>query len=525
MAKIISPILFSQYFKIDTNILEKNDIFDPILNLDTLLFIDPLLLEKSKHKMIKDQSTTQLKKFYNSIISLLEISIVKGDFAYNSAFNLFPEKEVDGTFLGYGTSSSTGRGISKINRERIVETASEIIKIGVKDPELFIILPLFNKGIGADTISDITTAAIKKSLLNFTAQYAKKLKIKTIKYSIDGEEVEIIKNPLRKRTSPILLLPCDILRKLPFATSWDEIEEAAFKNNQLRVKFNRYIGKLFKAKTKKQKQQQLASLMKNKDGINTLFEIIKSSKINPYDFKSDKECFMFIRHVSEIITKNSLNLSSNNNDMNDLKSIVITIIKQFKFLIEKKGMNSLLWKDKKNPNKEETAQKIFHIVADSYCRANDIDINPEMHTGIGNVDFKFSKGFSKKIIVEIKLSTNHNIINGFTTQLHLYKESEETLSGYYIVIDVGGMGDKLKKLKKLYADDQKKLSEIFYIDALHKPSASKRKHTKTNDNISTIIDEISETICDFEIPEVKIELPEVSYIDIPDLENKKMGDL
>jgi len=524
LAKIVSPILFSQYFKIDHKILETDDIFDPILNIDTLLFIDPLLLEKSKYKIIQNQSATQLKNFYDNIISLLEISTKKGDFAYNSAVNLFPAREVDGTFLGYGTSSSSGRGISKTNRDAIIETASEIVRIGIKDPELFIILPLFNKGIGADTISDITTVAIKKSLLDFTAQYAKKLKLKTIKHSIDGEEVDIIENPLRKRTSPILLLPCDILRKLPFATSWDEIEDAAYKNNELRAKFNRYIGMLFKAKTKKQKHQQLASLMKNKDGINTLFEIIKSSKINPYDFKSDKECIMFIRHVSKIITKNNLNLSSSNNDINDLKSIVITIIKQFKFLIEEKGMNTLLWKDKKNPNKEETAQKIFHVVADSYCRANNIDINPEMHTGIGNVDFKFSQGFSKKIIVEIKLSTNYNIINGFTTQLQLYKKSEDTLSGYYIIIDVGGMGDKLRKLKNLYNDDQKKLSEIFYIDALRKPSASKRKPSKTNKSseteVATEFDELYKALAAYEIPEIIIDFPVISNIDMPDIKIK-----
>ena len=403
MAKIISPVLFSQYFKLDLKTLENENIFDPILNNDTLLFIDPLLLEKSEHKIIRAQSSAQLEKFYENIISLLEISKQKDDFAYNSAFNLIPAKEVDGTFLGYGTNSSSGRGISKINRERIIETACEILKIGIKDPELFIILPLFNKGIGSDTISDITTAAIKKSLLDFTAQYATKLKIKTMNYSIDGEEVQIIKNPFRRKIAPILLLPCDILRKLPFATSWDEIENATYENNELRAKFNKYIGRLFKAKTKNQRHQQLASLMKNKDGINTLLEIIKASKIYPYDFKSDKECIMFVRHVSEIITKNNLDLSSNNNDINDLKNIVIKIIEQFKFLIEEKGMNTLLWKDKKSPNKEETAQKIFHTVADSYCRANNIDINREMHTGIGNVDFKFSQGFSKRIIVEIKL--------------------------------------------------------------------------------------------------------------------------
>ena len=523
MAKIISPVLFSQYFKIDPNILEDDYIFDPILNLDTLLFIDPLLLNTSLYKIIREQSTIQLKTFYENIISLLQISKKKNDFAYKTAFDLIPKKEVDGTFLGYGTSSSSGRGISTNNRERIIETAREIINVGVQDPELFIILPLFNKGIGADTISDITTAAIKKSLLDFTATYTKKLKIKTIKYSIDGEEVDIIKNPLRKKITPIILLPCDILRKLPFASSWDEIEDAAYKNSELRKKFNRYVGMIFKAKTKKQKQQQLASLMKNKEGINTLFEIIKSSKINPYDFKKDNECIMFPRHVSKIITENNLELSVKNYDMDDLKKVVITIIKQFKFLIEEKGMNTLLWKDKKTPNKEETAQKIFQCVADSYCRANDIDINRETSTGVGNVDFKFSHGFSKRIIVEIKLSTNYNIVNGFTTQLASYKKSEETLSGYYVVIDVGNMGDKYDKLQELYNSDKKKLSEIFYIDALHKPSASKRKPSKQCKKI--VVEkpseeyEITDILYDFDIPDINFQIPEITLpeINIKDL--------
>jgi hypothetical protein len=478
LAKIKSPILFSQHFGIDPQVLDVEGIFDPILNLDTKLFIDPLLLEKSNHDLIKNQATSELNAFYENILSLLKLSKIKNDFAYKSALNQLPQKEIEGTCLGYGTNSISGRSISIINREKIIETASEIIKLGIMDPELFIILPLFNKGIGSDTISDITTSAIKKSLIEFTSQVANKFGIRTKKYSIDGEIVEIIKNPLRKKTSPIILLPCDILRKLPFATTWEEIEDAAYKNNQLRAKFNRYLGRLFKAKTKAEKERQLAVLMKNQDGMNTLFEIIKKTNIKPYDFKTDAESIMFIRHVAEVINNNPLGLSAVNNDINDLKNIVKTIIDQFKFLIENKGMNSLLWKDKKNPNTEKTAQKIFHLVAYCYCKANDIDINPEMDTGIGNVDFKFSKGFSKKVIVEIKLSTNYNIINGFSTQLNLYKKSEETLSGYYIIINVGNMGKKLENLYEIYNADKAKKSERFYIDALFKPSASKEKQKK-----------------------------------------------
>ena len=519
MAKIKSPVLFSQHFGIDPQILNNEGIFDPILNLDTKLFIDLLLLEKSNHDLIKQQAADELNTFYVNILSLLKLSKTKNDFAYKSALNQLPQNEIAGTCLGYGINSISGRSISLSNKEKIIETASEIIKLGIEDPELFIILPLFNKGIGSDTISDITTSAIKKSLIKFTSQVANKIGIKTIKYSIDGEIVEIIKNPLIKRISPIILLPYDILRKLPFATTWEEIEDAAYKNSQLRAKFNHYLGRLFKAKTKAEKERQLAALMKNQDGIKTLFEIINKTNIKPYNFKTDAECIMFIRHVAEVINNNPLGLSAVNNDINDLKNIVKTIIEQFRFLIENKGMNSLLWKDKKTPNAEKTAQKIFHLVAYSYCKANDIDINPEMDTGVGNVDFKFSKGFSKKVIVEIKLSTNYNIINGFSTQLNLYKKSEETLSGYYIIIDVGNMGKKLEKLYEIYNADKVKKSEIFYIDALFKPSASKRKAQKNpskenETDISDVINELSNSfpqieiqdidITDFDIPEIKI---------------------
>jgi hypothetical protein len=246
MAKISSPILFSQHFGIDPQIMDDEGIFDPILNIDTKLFIDPLLLEKSRHGLINTQATNELKYFYENIISLLEESKDKGDFAYQSALNQLPKREVEGTCLGYGTNSISGRSISKSSKEKIINTASDIIRIGIKKPQLFIILPLFEEGIGSDTISDITTSAIQKTLFEFTLQTAKKLDIKTISHFHNGEAIEIIRNPFRKKISPILLLPQDILRKLPFATTWEEIEDAANANKNMRLKFNQYIAMIAK---------------------------------------------------------------------------------------------------------------------------------------------------------------------------------------------------------------------------------------------------------------------------------------
>jgi hypothetical protein len=505
MAKIGSPVLFSQQFKIDPQVLDEKGIFDPILNIDTKLFIDPTLLQHSEHNLIKNQAANEFRQFCENIFSLLEESKTKDDFAYNSAARQIQVREIEGTCLGYGTNSISGRSISQKSRDKIIYTASEIVKIGIKKPELFILLPLFEEGIGADTISDITTAAIQKALFSFTLSKAKELDIETTKCMYNGEAAEIIKNPLQRKISPILLLPRDILRKLPFASTWDDIIEAADFNNYLRIKVNHYISMTWKAKTKKEKERQLARLMKNKDGINTLIEVVNETKITPYDFETDVEGVMFPRRIANIVSENPLKISSKNNTAHELKDVVKTIIEQFKFLIEKKGVNILLWKGKSESNNEKTTQKIFLTAAYSYCKANDIDINPEMDSGRGNVDFKFSKGFHKKVIVEIKHSYNANIIDGFSEQLQLYKNAEETIHGYYVIVDVGGMGKKYEKLMEMYNNNYEKRADIVCIDGRLKPSASKiRSKDKKND--------IAILNIDFEVPE--IEFPEIDLKEI-----------
>jgi hypothetical protein len=517
MARISSPILFSQQFNIDPQLLDEKGIFDPILNIDTKLFIDPTLLQQSEHDLIKNQAANEFRQFCENILSLLEESKTKGDFAYNSAARQIQVREIEGTCLGYGTNSISGRSISQKSRDKIIYTANEIIKIGIKKPELFILLPLFEEGIGADTISDITTAAIQKALFAFALSKAKELNIETTKCIYNGEAMEIIKNPLQKKISPILLLPRDILRKLPFASTWDDIIEAANFNNFLRIKVNHYISMTWKAKTKKEKERQLASLMKNKDGINTLIEVINGSKTVPYDFVTDDEGVMFLRRITKIVSENPLKISSKNNTIHELKDVVKTIIEQFKFLIEKKGINILLWKGKSGPNNEKITQKIFLTAAYSYCKANDIDINPEMDSGRGNVDFKFSRGFHKKVIVEIKHSYNTNIIGGFSEQLQLYKNAEETVHGYYVIVDVGGLGKKYEKLTEMYNNNYEKRAEIIYIDGRLKPSASKiRSKGKKND--------IDFGIPDFEFPEIDLKEIEQSLDDTIKNLDELLGD-
>ena len=159
----------------------------------------------------------------------------------------------------------------------------------------------------------------------------------------------------------------------------------------------------------------------------------------------------------------------------ELKKVVDQIVDHFKSLIEKNGVNELLW-DGDKPRKEKAAQRLFFAVADVYCKANNIDITPEADSGGGPVDFKFSSGYDGRILVEIKLSTG-KVVHGYTTQLRVYEEAEKSFNSIFLVIDVGNHKSKLRSIlaeKNKQTAKKIRTPEIVVVDAIRKPSASRR---------------------------------------------------
>ena len=155
---------------------------------------------------------------------------------------------------------------------------------------------------------------------------------------------------------------------------------------------------------------------------------------------------------------------------------VLAITQRFKTLIERKGLWRLLWRDKQSPHHERNAQLLFLAVADAYCQANNLDLTPEAGTGSGPVDFKVSRGYHLRLLVEIKLSTNSKVIEGYSKQLQQYKDSEDALNAIFVVIDVGKMGKKdtaLLKVKNAAVGRGEPVSDIQFVDGRRKKSATK----------------------------------------------------
>ncbi|WP_212752662.1 MULTISPECIES: hypothetical protein [Vibrio] len=61
MAKIKNPVTLSSAFKISTSTLDSLGVVDVMLDTDTQLFIDPLLLNDSQHAEMHDNASNAYK--------------------------------------------------------------------------------------------------------------------------------------------------------------------------------------------------------------------------------------------------------------------------------------------------------------------------------------------------------------------------------------------------------------------------------------------------------------------------------
>lgn len=173
--------------------------------------------------------------------------------------------------------------------------------------------------------------------------------------------------------------------------------------------------------------------------------------------------------ISEVVS-----IVNNNNKyrMNKKKMSILEIVQDicncFKSLIE----DNAGWKICLNKG-EKMVQRLFFIVANIYCRANNLDLSAESNNGRGSVDFKISYGACQKVIIEIKLTSNDKWQNGYGIQLPIYLKQEKSENGIYLIYD-NGNPDVVDKFIRFYANlDEESKIPYYIIDGTPKESASK----------------------------------------------------
>lgn len=475
------PIRISEALNIDSKVLKKLGILNNFADIDSLFYIDPHLLDTTNIAELKN-SRQKFETYFNNVLKLVEANSSPNDIFEREAFKKLQFKELQFIGLGYSNKSQNGSAIGPKFARILLKTTKDILAAGIKDPSIFELVGLFEEGIGPDRISDMTGDIIIEDIFNYNNRLVRKLKIKsqtTVNYN--QQEFIVPLNPIRKK--PLLLMPYQILSPLPVAFSWSDIDFVCFQNRELRNRVNKIIGNTWKQATNQNrisKKELKQILLKEPELIKDLLTLYKKKSKIGYDFDKDPNGELIWDEIAKYYSSTfPINISNNViSQKEDLLKIVIQICEQYKILIEDNGLNKLLFNDEKKLRNEKFAQSLFYALSICYCKANNIDISPESNSGRGPVDFKFSKGFHVKVNVEIKYSSNSQLMHGYKKQLPIYNKAEQTDSSIFLIIKTIKADNKIKLLRKVEEAERMKgqrVPIIIVADATYKPSASKLK--------------------------------------------------
>jgi hypothetical protein len=470
------PTPVSKVLKVSHKDLILQGAFDGFVDVDSRLYVDPHLLKGNRVPELA-RAYDRFHAHFQQVVKLLKIAGGDHPIFRIQSVRMLTFPEIPNTGLGYAKDDTQGSAIGSGLASQLADLAKAIISAGVEDPEFFELLGLLQEGIGADRISDMTVAVILPDLLAYTTRVCTVLQIPTSSFIIDHQEYHLPRNP--KNGQFIVLIPQQLLRDLPVADSWSDIDLVSSHNEDLRHRVNRIIGDTWRHATRRVSKAELrATLLKHPDLLKDLLEQYSKKPMTPYDFAADPAAQQLWYYLSqEEAGKNPLDLSKFKSlQAAEVRDAVLAICGRYKELVERNRLYRIFYNDDGSRRHERIAQLGFFAVADSYCEANGLDLSPEVNSGPGPVDFKVSKGYHARVTVEIKLSSNTDLVHGFEKQLPAYNEAERARTSFFLIVRVDENTSRFKAvtdLRRKWADSGRRVPELIIVDGRAKVSASK----------------------------------------------------
>lgn len=475
-------IALSEYFKVGLEEFEKRDLLNSTVNSDVRLFIDPILLKTSKYDLFKYQAREKYEKFFielkNRVLAILKLPVDKKERAIKNTINWICAKETVGVCLGYSKDSNRGSGVGPDAAGKILNAAITIFELEFENPAIFSVLHLLEDKIGPDYISDLTSKIIQEELCIFTNQMANELGIPTEKEIIcNGNKYNLPKHPFLD--VPIFLLPKDILSELPIDNNFSKVMGSYARTpDEIKTAINEDIANIYAEcamNTVSEVKQHLRDYIYAKpEALTELLNHFLTLTPEAYDFSKDKMGINLAAIFETILDISQYKIEIEKHKL----TIIDDLIKDFKNLLDNNNdiKRSICWAGEEKPKQEKAWQSAFHLFVTRILKSNNIDLTPEYQTGSGPVDFKFSYTASFRVLIELKLSSNTNYIDGLVKQTEKYKEcTENTKKAYFIFINVEKEEQKwLEKINRL-KEKKKELNidtEIIFIDGRINPSAS-----------------------------------------------------
>ena len=453
---MIDSILQSQYFSdfchIEKSKLDELGIFNPILNHDTKVFVDPFLVKNTKSYAFQN-AYQDFKEFFAKFLKCIALSREEADIAWKQAQKMLNDNmhEYRFTCIGYGTTNTQGKGSGKKLNQDIIVRAKTISDYDKNDPEIFSLLPLFEKDIGGDRISDMTQNILDHAICEYTAWAMQELNIQGNKHYFDrlhNKSYHFILNPFSKL--PIKLLPKDILTDSPLA---DNIHNAIYEitqiNESLRHKTNDIIGGVWRDYNKKEAMQKIWDcILKDNQLLVDFLKELKSYPYEPYNLSEDwKGLHRWLldayKFNSEEIEQNKLDFKG----IDCLNDFIHNLITSFKQQIED-GLWTLFWTKYERQYhhvRQEYSQKLFFCLSGIFTTNFIQGINVSKDDNDSLKSYVFSKN-NERLWVSIYHAHNHNLKNYYEKMLEKIQENNQNR---YVMIVINFKDEVTKPLKDL----------------------------------------------------------------------------
>ncbi len=134
----------------------------------------------------------------------------------------------------------------------------------------------------------MTAAVIRQHLFDYSQRMAIELGLSTRQHKFKDEIFQIPFAAGARRY--VVLVPMDILRTLPVAHDWSDIDIICAHNETLRRKVNRIIGTTWRYATRRATKYELRrTLLDNPGALRDLLDQYKEKPGAAYDFRSDPD--------------------------------------------------------------------------------------------------------------------------------------------------------------------------------------------------------------------------------------------
>ena len=346
---------------------------------------------------------------------------------------------------------------------------------------------LFSSGIGLDRISDILCNILKHRFIQYTQKISTKLGIATepvaVKHPgwdrkrsrwLPDSEIELPKSPFG---GGVLLAPERFLKEIPTVTpdefwKWAEAHEA----HLLRQDFSYEIAQGLNQADRRVLARRFAR--KYPDKVADYLRLVAQMPHLPYDVEIDPKGLVFWRETGEAAGKASPITSAEvPTQQCEFPAFVELLATRFQHAVENTDLWRALWAAG-SPQKEEVIQAIAGAMWTEACRAAQVDISQEVNRGRGPVDFKFSKGWEDRALLEVKVIRSSGFFKGAATQLPQYMKTEQISYGVYLCVghyDEDFASSRIKRVEDTITTLAKEKGikiKLVLVDA--------RRHNKTS---------------------------------------------